>query len=105
MVIAFSTSLRRERSRRGLTQAGAAQILGVKQGSYSRWESGRATPREEHHSLLTGFLGVTTDEIVDLVHPTHETGSIDALETAIAALRAEVEQLRDDLNRQRDKDG
>lgn len=48
--------LRQERARRALTQSALAAELGVSQATYAGWETGRATPRAEHHAALASFL-------------------------------------------------
>uniref|UniRef100_A0A7C2B4Z5 XRE family transcriptional regulator n=1 Tax=Thermomicrobium roseum TaxID=500 RepID=A0A7C2B4Z5_THERO len=48
----FAEVLRRERKRRGWTQAQLAERLQVRQSAISHWESGRERPALEHLLLL-----------------------------------------------------
>ena len=48
--------LRRWRRRYGLTQAGAAEILGVSKRAVENWEQGRAIPRSLALEALTSKL-------------------------------------------------
>ena len=49
----FCRRLRRARLRAGLSQAGAANLLGVQPGSVARWEQGGSTPPAEAEAPLT----------------------------------------------------
>ncbi len=44
--MAFDEQLKSERERLGLTQAGAAALLGVSKSVIEKWESGQRTPLE-----------------------------------------------------------
>ena len=49
----FCRRLRAARLRAGLSQAGAAKLLGVQPGSVARWEQGGSTPPAEAEAPLT----------------------------------------------------
>lgn len=62
----FGTRLRQMRIERGLTQAELAERLGgVKPGSVSQWETGRALPRADHLYRLARILWCSTDWLLE----------------------------------------
>jgi transcriptional regulator with XRE-family HTH domain len=55
-----------ERSDRGLTQAAVAHDLGVPQGTYAGWETGRSTPSADVFPKLGSYLGLAETDVADL---------------------------------------
>jgi transcriptional regulator with XRE-family HTH domain len=55
--------LQHERSQRGITQAQAAQTLGVAQATYAGWEIGRAAPGAQVLPAIGLFLGLSGGEV------------------------------------------
>lgn len=56
-----------ERVRRGLSQQGAALLLGTSQPTFNRWESARGLPRDrEHFRRLADFLNMPTLDVLAL---------------------------------------
>lgn len=45
-----------ERRRRGFTIREAAEVIGVDEGTYGRWESGEWRPTQQTNSMLDGYL-------------------------------------------------
>lgn len=58
----LAAQLWKERNDRGITQAAAAQILGVSQATYAGWETGRSTPAESLVDAVAEFLGGSSNE-------------------------------------------
>lgn len=54
--------LRQARESKGLTQAEAAEALGVGQSTLSDWETGESRPRDETIRHVLEVLGVPRDE-------------------------------------------
>lgn len=63
MALELSSKIRFLRRRLGKTQPEFADVLGVTQGTVSRWESG-AAPSHEHLVRLAGLDGVSLDEFL-----------------------------------------
>src|SRR5262245_57263872 len=63
----LARKLREERSQRGITQAAAADLLGVAQPTYAGWEIGRAAPLERYYHPVADFLGMSVEEVEGLV--------------------------------------
>lgn len=66
--------LKELRLSKGYTQVDVANALGIKQHSYSGWESGLATPSREKILTLAGYFGVTPDEMFDVFTETKKAG-------------------------------
>lgn len=58
----FVSSLRKERTRRGLTVAEAAAQVGVSVATWYKWEEGSHDPRPLHKPLLENWLKASEDE-------------------------------------------
>lgn len=60
----IKNNLKRERERRGLTQAAVASKIGIPQGLYSQFETGRSLPDGENELLaLSSTLGVEPEAL------------------------------------------
>jgi HTH-type transcriptional regulator/antitoxin HipB len=68
----MTTNIRAWRLQAGLTQVELARRVGVTQGSLSKFESGRSTPRVETLSRLAGALGVTLDALITSEHDSRQ---------------------------------
>ena len=64
----FAQSIRRARRQLDLTQAGLGTRLGVQQQTIATWESGKR-PKPAHHQAIADFLGISIDDLVDLIDP------------------------------------
>lgn len=58
------------RARKGLSQRGLAEVLGVTQAAVGRWETGVSTPTDEHKLRLAEAL----DEDVRVLFPLARNG-------------------------------
>jgi transcriptional regulator with XRE-family HTH domain len=57
------------RGARGFSQERLAELLGVTSGTVGRWERGESTPEPLMQPRLAKQLGVTVNELIDLLHP------------------------------------
>jgi transcriptional regulator with XRE-family HTH domain len=60
----FSDKLKELRKNKNLTQKEIAEMLGIKQNSYSDWETGKNEPSLSNVVKLSSILNVTTDELL-----------------------------------------
>ena len=61
-------ALREKRTKLGISQVEAAEILGANQGNYSRWERDLIEPRDPlHFEALSKFLDISMKELAGLV--------------------------------------
>ncbi len=60
----FNQKLQELRKRKGLTQEELAQALFVSRTAVSKWESGRGYPNIDSLKAISGFFGVTIDELL-----------------------------------------
>ena len=59
------------RKSKGLTQQEAADMLGVKQYSISKWETGKSLPRAGMLPFIANFYGCTVDDLLKNRVTTH----------------------------------
>lgn len=57
----FSERLKELRKKRGYTQSELAKYMNMRQGSYTKWETGMTEPRIESLIKLADILDTTTD--------------------------------------------
>lgn len=57
----FPKRLKKLRKEKELTQKEIAPLLGIKQNTYSDWETGKSEPNLENVVKLAEILGITTD--------------------------------------------
>lgn len=62
----FSDKLKELRKNKNLTQKEIAEMLGIKQNSYSDWETGKNEPSLSNVVKLSSILNVTTDELLGI---------------------------------------
>ncbi|HEL1717185.1 TPA: helix-turn-helix transcriptional regulator [Streptococcus suis] len=62
----FSTRLKMLRKQKHLTQQELAEQIGIKQNSYSDWETGKNEPNLENIVKLVIFLDTTTDYLLGI---------------------------------------
>lgn len=60
-MIIFSERIKELRQKKGLTQQKLAEILGIKQNSYSDWETGKNEPSLENLVKLADLFEVSLD--------------------------------------------
>lgn len=60
----FHDRLKQHRKEKNLTQKEIAPLLGIKQNTYSDWETGKSEPNLENVVKLSKILGTTTDELL-----------------------------------------
>lgn len=63
----FSDRLKELRKKNRLTQKELAEQIGIKQNSYSDWETGKNEPNLENIVKLSKILDTTTDELLGMV--------------------------------------
>lgn len=63
----FSEKLKELRKRNNLTQQELAEQIGIKQNSYSDWETGKNEPNLENIVKLSKILDTSTDELLGMV--------------------------------------
>ena len=56
--------IRDARIRKGMTQAGLAETIGVSQGAVGQWEQGMTIPRPKHIVRLSTLLEIPVDELL-----------------------------------------
>ncbi|VTS17920.1 helix-turn-helix domain-containing protein [Streptococcus dysgalactiae] len=62
--MSFNDRLKQRRKEKKLTQKEIAPLLGIKQNTYSDWETGKSEPNLENVVKLSKILGTTTDELL-----------------------------------------
>lgn len=62
--MSFHGRLKQHRKEKKLTQKEIAPLLGIKQNTYSDWETGKSEPNLENVVKLSKILGTTTDELL-----------------------------------------
>ena len=87
-------ALRRERHRRGEKQRQTAQRFGVSQPSYHRWESGVSLPADEQRHLVAEFLGVTVQELWEMIHEEAPPVTLEELQQEMSAVRRDIQDLK-----------
>jgi transcriptional regulator with XRE-family HTH domain len=56
--------IRDARIRKGMTQAGLAETIGVSQGAVGQWEQGMTIPRPKHIVRLSTLLDIPVEELL-----------------------------------------
>lgn len=64
-MLTFNERLRTLRKEKGLTQKEIANEIGIKQNTYSDWETGRTEPNIEYIIKLANMLKVPTDFLLN----------------------------------------
>lgn len=59
----FNEHLKKLRKEKNLTQTQISELIDVKQGTYSRWESGKLEPSFENLVKLADLLEVSLDSL------------------------------------------
>ena len=60
----FSERLKKARKENGFLQRELAEMLGVRQGSYTHWKTGTREPNFKKLVLLAKYLEVSTDYLL-----------------------------------------
>ena len=56
--------IRDARIKKGMTQAGLAETIGVSQGAVGQWEQGMTIPRPKHIVRLSTLLDIPVEELL-----------------------------------------
>lgn len=65
-MITFSEQLKKYRTKKGLTQKELAEQIGIKQNSYSDWETGKNEPSLDNIVKLAKIFDTTTDDLLGI---------------------------------------
>lgn len=84
--------LRGEVADRGISQREAAEIVGVKQQTFSRWMNGKLTPSPESIPALARFLHTTQAEVKRL-RAEHARAPEDAVIARLEGIERELRSL------------
>lgn len=60
----LATRIKEERSKKGISQASLAKIIGVSQQTIGSWETGRTSPDPDTIAILAKFFDITTDSLL-----------------------------------------
>lgn len=63
----FGQALRQKRLQDGALQAKICEQLQVSKSTYILWEKGRNLPKVDKFDLLSGYLQVSMDELVQMM--------------------------------------
>lgn len=66
----------------------------VSQPSYHRWESGESVPADEHRHEVAEFLGITVQEVWEMIHEKAPPTSLEALQAEVAELKRDIGDLK-----------
>jgi len=58
--VTLGEKLKAERRRRGLSIDRAAEVMGVDEGTFGRWERGEWKPQSQSMRAISNFLGLET---------------------------------------------
>ena len=96
--MSFADRLQAERRKKGLTQEGLAEAMGVSRQAVSKWEQGEGYPEVEKLLALADKFGVSLDYLMDRMPL--EKAPVDASADAAAAdiVSYVPEQSSDPLN-------
>ena len=64
----FSERLKKARKEKGFLQREIAEMLGVRQGSYTHWETGTREPNFKTLVSLAKYLSVSTDYLLGVTN-------------------------------------
>ena len=67
------------RTQKGLKQSDLAEIMGITQQAYQRYEYGTSEPNADGFAFLADFYGVTTDYLLGREPPENAPNPLDAL--------------------------
>lgn len=65
-MLTFADKLKEKRKEVNLTQKEIAEQIGIKQNTYSDWETGRTQPNLDYLSKLAHILDTTTDDLLGI---------------------------------------
>ncbi|MGO5472701.1 helix-turn-helix domain-containing protein [Streptococcus hyointestinalis] len=65
-MLTFADKLKEKRKEANLTQKEIAEQIGIKQNTYSDWETGRTQPNLDYLSKLAHILDTTTDDLLGI---------------------------------------
>ena len=77
----FSERLKELRKKRGYTQAELAKYMNMRQGSYTKWETGMTEPRIDSIIPLARILNTTADYLLGLTDISERNPKIKSTET------------------------
>ena len=77
----FSERLKELRKKRGYTQAELAKYMNMRQGSYTKWETGMTEPKIDSIIPLARILNTTADYLLGLTDISERNPKIKSTET------------------------
>ena len=100
MAMTLAERLAAELTRKDLSQREAADLVGVTQAAFSRWVIGDNIPTSKHWPAIADFLGISRDEVIELVvqakgspKPRNVEERFDNLERQIELINAQLDLL------------
>lgn len=100
MAMTLAERLATELTRKDLSQREAADLVGVTQAAFSRWVLGDNVPTSKHWPAIADFLGISRDEVIELVvqakgspTPRNVEERFDDMQRQIDLINARLDQL------------
>ena len=92
----FSERLKELRKKRGHTQAELAKYMNMRQGSYTKWETGMTEPRIDSIIPLARILNTTADYLLGLTDISERNPKIKSTETIDETKLKEILKIQGD---------
>lgn len=92
----FSKRLKELRKKRGYTQAELAKYMNMRQGSYTKWETGMTEPRIDSIIPLARILNTTADYLLGLTDISERNPKIKSIETIDETKLKEILKIQGD---------
>ncbi len=92
----FSKRLKELRKKRGYTQAELAKYMNMRQGSYTKWETGMTEPRIDSIIPLAKILNTTADYLLGLTDISERNPKIKSTETIDETKLKEILKIQGD---------
>lgn len=92
----FSERLKELRKKRGYTQAELAKYMNMRQGSYTKWETGMTEPRIDSIIPLARILNTTADYLLGLTDISERNPKIKSTETIDETKLKEILKIQGD---------
>ena len=92
----FSERLKELRKKRGYTQSELAKYMNMRQGSYTKWETGMTEPRIDSIIPLARILNTTADYLLGLTDISERNPKIKSTETIDETKLKEILKIQGD---------